>query len=220
MNRLHHLRTRRGTVAALTGALALLALGTIAPLSAQATVSCTETISGPHSGVITVAGGQKLCLDGAVQDGAVNVDPGGALSVTNKSIITGAVTLKSGFVDLEFCDSTTVRGAISATGSLGDVKIGGTGSSELACPANDIDGAVTLEANNGGIQLGKNMIAGEVTASGNLGGPLGEAGTTISGNQIGGALTCTGNIPAPNNAGVTNTVSGSRSGQTCAVTTF
>jgi len=220
MNRLHRQRTRRGTVAALTGALTLLALGTIAPLSAQASLLCTQTISGPNSGVITVASGQKLCLNGAVQDGAVNVNAGGALSVVNKSIITGAVTLKSGFDDLEFCDSSTVRGAISATGSQGDVKIGGTGPLALLCPANIIDGAVTLDANKGAIQLGKNHIAGAVTASANLGGLLGLPGTTISGNQIGGALTCNGNTPAPNNDGVTNTVGGNRSGQTCAVTTF
>lgn len=34
MNRLDRGRTRRGTIAALTGALALLAIGTLAPLAA------------------------------------------------------------------------------------------------------------------------------------------------------------------------------------------
>ncbi|MDQ1724807.1 MAG: hypothetical protein QOG52_1835 [Frankiaceae bacterium] len=218
MNFLNPRRVRRGTVAALTGGLTLLALGTIAPLGAQASLLCTETISGPHSGVIIVASGQKLCLDGAVQDGAIDVDSGGALSVVNHSIITGAVTLRSGFDDLRFCDSTTVRGAISATGSRGFVHIGGD-EQALACGANSIDGAVTVDANSGKVTVANNDIAGEVVASGNLGGPDLE-GTMISGNQIGGALTCTGNTPPPNNGGTSNVVGGDRSGQTCAVSTF
>ncbi|MDX6720967.1 MAG: hypothetical protein QOJ63_3221 [Solirubrobacteraceae bacterium] len=214
MHRLHRPRARRGIVAGLTAGLTLLVITTIAPLSAHASLLCTQTISGPHSGVITVAGGQKLCLNGAVQDGAVNVNAGGALSVTNKSIITGAVTLKSGFDDLVFCDSTTVRGAISATGSLGYVHVGGT---DLlgACAANTIDGAVTVDANHGAVLVADNQIAGAMTASAN-----GLLGTTISANHIGGALTCSGNTPAPNNGGAGNTVSGNRSGQTCAVSTF
>jgi hexosaminidase len=218
MNFLHPRPIRRGTVAALSGGLTLLALAAIAPLSSQASLLCTQTISGPHSGVIIVASGQKVCLDGAVQDGAVDVNSGGALSVVNNSIITGAVTLKSGFDDLRFCDSSTVRGAISATGSQGFVHIGGN-ELTLACGANTIDGAVILDANNGKVTLANNDIAGEVVASGNLGGPDMDA-TTISGNHIGGALTCVGNEPPPNNAGVSNVVDGDRSGQTCAVLTF
>lgn len=219
MNRLHRPRARRGIVAALTGALTLLVVGTLAPLSAHASLLCTQTISGAHSGVITVAGGQKVCLDGAVQDGAVNVNAGGALSVVNKSIITGAVTLKSGFDDLRFCDSSTVRGAISATGSTGYVHIGGNDSLD-SCAANTIDGAVTVDANAGKVKVATNHIAGGMTASANLGGVLGLDGTTISANQIAGALTCSGNTPPPVNDGASNTVGGSRSGQTCAVSTF
>ncbi|MDX6705462.1 MAG: hypothetical protein QOI48_1308 [Solirubrobacteraceae bacterium] len=215
MNRLHRQPARRRIVAALTGALTLMVVATIAPLSAQASLLCTQTISGPHSGQITVAGGQKLCLNGAVQDGAVDVNAGGALSVTNKTIITGAVTLKSGFDDLEFCDSTTVRGAISATGSLGYVHIGGNDLLLLACAGNTIDGAVTVDSNHGAVKVANNQIAGAVVASGNV-----NLSTTISGNAIGGALTCSGNVPPPNNGGVGNAVSGNRSGQTCAVSTF
>jgi hexosaminidase len=218
MNFLRPRRIRRGTVAALSGGLTLLALGAIAPLGAQASLACTQTITGPHSGVIIVAGGQKLCLDGAVQDGAIDVNSGGALSVVNNSIITGAVTLKSGFDDLRFCDSTTVRGAISATGSQGFVHIGGN-ELALACGANSIDGAVTVDANSGEVMVANNDISGEVIASGNLGGPN-LAGTMISGNQIGGALTCTDNTPDPNNAGVSNVVGGDRSGQTCSASEF
>jgi hypothetical protein len=213
MNRLHHRRTRQGIVATLSGGLALLAVAGIAPSAAQA-AACTQTVAGAHSGVLNVAARQKLCLVLAVQDGAVNVAPGGALSVLN-STVTGAVTLKAGYVTLDFCGSRTVRGAISATGGTGAVVIGGSGLlGSLLCAANTIDGAVTLNANLAGVTLAHNYTSGAVTASANLG------GTTISGNQIAGALTCTTNVPPPTNAGVHNTVGGGRSGQTCAVLTF
>ncbi len=204
---------RIGVVATLTGALALPAMWMIAPVAAHAAVACTQVITGAHSGVINVAGNQKMCLVGAVQDGAVNVAPGGGLSV-RYSTITGAVTLKAAFTEFDFCGSRTVRGALSVTGGKGTVLIGGSGLGAVLCPANIIDGAVTLDANKAGVTLGRNYVAGAVTASANLG------GTTISGNQIGGALTCTTNVPPPTNAGVRNAVAGGRSGQTCAVLTF
>lgn len=210
MTHLHHHRIRQGIVATLTGALTVVVPVTIAPLSAHAAPGpgCTQTISGPNSGVLNVAANQRLCLQDAVQDGAVNVDPDGALSVIN-STITGAVTLKSGFSDFTFCGSKTVRGAISATGGKGAVLVG-----DSDCAANTIDGAVTFDANQAGVQLAQSYVADAVTASANL------RGTTISGNQIAGALTCTANEPAPTNAGVSNTVGGDRSGQTCAVDSF
>jgi hypothetical protein len=210
MNHLHRQRIRQGIVATLTGVLALPATWAFAPVTAQAAPACTQTISGAHSGVLNVAGNQKLCLQNAVQDGAVNVAPDGALSVVG-STITGAVTLKSGYSAFDFCASKTVRGAISATGGKGAVLVGG---GDVSCPANNIDGAVTLDANKGGVTVAQNYIAGAVTSNANLN------GTTISGNRIAGALTCTANVPAPTNGGVRNSVGGGRSGQTCAVNTF
>jgi hypothetical protein len=210
MTHLHRQRIRQGIVATLTGVLALPAMWAIGPVTAQAASECTQTISGAHSGVINVAGNQKLCLKNAVQDGAVNVAPDGALSVVG-STITGAVTLKSGYSSLDFCASKTIRGALSATGGKGAVLVG---SGDVSCPTNNIDGAVTLDANQSGVTLAQNYIAGAVTSSANLN------GTVISGNRIAGALTCTTNVPAPTNAGVSNSVGGGRSGQTCAVNTF
>jgi len=213
MTRLRQHRIGRRTGATVSAGLALLAISAIAPVSANA-AACTQTIRGPHTGVLNVAGNQKLCLRNAVQNGAVNVAPNGGLSVIN-STITGAVTLKDGYTEFEFCGSKTVRGAISATGGKTAVVIGRTGLlGGLACPANTIDGAVTLNANKAGVTLARNQIAGAVTASANL------RGTTISGNTVGGALTCTTNNPPPTNAGVRNVVGGGRSGQTCAVLTF
>jgi hypothetical protein len=210
MNHLDH-RIGKGIVATLAAGVALLAVG---PLSAQAATGCTQVVTGPHNGVINVAANQKLCMLIAVQNGAVNVAPGGSLSVVG-STITGAVTLKGGFVSFEFCGSRTVRGAISATGGAGPVLIGGSDLlGSLLCPANTVDGAVTLTANQAGVTLARSFVGGAVNASANLG------GTTISGNQIGGRLTCSGNAPAPVNGGVTNAVAGDRSGQTCSVLTF
>src|SRR5256885_16383260 len=123
MNHLHHQRIRQGILATLAGVLVLPATWAIAPVTAQAAPDCTQTISGAHSGVLNVAGNQKLCLKNAVQDGAVNVAPDGALSVVG-STITGAVTLKSGYSGLDFCASRTIRGAISATGGTGPFSSG------------------------------------------------------------------------------------------------
>jgi len=219
MNRL----ARQGLVVTLTGALALLVL-TVAPLSAQAAVACTpdQTVTGNSNGAITVAGGQTLCLYKANQTGAITVDPNGTLSV-RQSIIDGSVSLRSGYTQFEFCGSQTVGGAIEATGGTGPVLIGDTGQlgsgGAPVCASNIIDGAVTLDANLGGVTLARNDIRAAVKASTN-GAINGNTPTNIVGNRIVGALTCTGNTPAPNNLGPTglaepNVVGGERAGQTC-----
>jgi hypothetical protein len=205
MSRLDQHRIGRRTAVTLSAGVALLAIAAITPVSANAAV-CTDTVRGPHSGVLNVAANKKLCLVGAVQDGAVNVSPKGGLSVIN-STITGAVTLKDNYSEFRFCGSKTIRGAISATGGQTAVFIGGG----LDCAANTVDGAVTLTANKAGVTLANNpTIAGAVSATANLG------GTTISNNRIKGALGCTDNAPPPTNAGVANAVTGARSGQ-CAL---
>jgi hypothetical protein len=212
MNRLHRPRMRRGVIATLTGGLTLLALSTIAPMSAQA-AACTQTIRGTHAGVINVPANQKVCLVNAIQGAAVNVAFDGALSSRN-STVKGAITLEQGFKEFEFCTSKTMGGAISAKGGKGAVLIGGSGLlGALTCGANNIDGAVTLDRNTGGVKLARSAISGAVTASGNLN------GTVISGNAIGGALGCSDNVPAPTNAGATNTAVGGKSGQ-CAAPAF
>jgi 5'-nucleotidase len=207
MTRLHQRRIARRAAASLSAGAALLAVAVTAPVSANAAV-CTQTISGANNAVINVAAPHTLCLRNATQTGAVNVDPGAGLSVIG-STITGAVTLKDAYKEFEFCGSETVRGAISATGGLTPIRIGGIG-----CAKNTIDGAVTLDSNKLGVTLAGNSIAGAVTANANL------LGTTISDNKIGGALTCTANLPAPTNGGVSNAVGGGSSGQTCALPGF
>jgi hypothetical protein len=114
MTRLHQHRIGRRTGATLSAGLALLAVAAIAPVSANA-AACTQTITGTNNGVINVAAPNKLCLVDAVQTGAVNVAPNAGLSVL-RSTINGAVTLSSGYTELQFCGSRTVIGAIVATG--------------------------------------------------------------------------------------------------------
>src|SRR5206468_12640029 len=91
------------------------------------------------------------------------------------------------------------------------------------CAGGHIDGAVTLDSNTGGVELGGNTIGGAVKASGNVpttDTPIENAATQIEGNHIGGTLTCSGNTPAPTNNGKPNTVSSTRTGETCSSPTF
>jgi hexosaminidase len=199
--------------ATLAGTLAVAAVPGLAltTTNASATGACTETITGSHSGTMTLSGPGTTCLKDATQDGAITVSNGHELSVVD-SKITGAVTSTSS-APFTFCHSSTVRGAIQVSNSTNLVEIGDDGT---ACPANTVDGAVTLDSNKGGVLLGGNSIAGAVTASGNIA----PQGTIIENNHIGGKLTCSGNTPAPVNNGRANTVSGERVGQTCASGTF
>jgi hexosaminidase len=197
----------------LIGTLAVAAVSGIGftTTDASATGACTDTITGAHSGTLTLSGPGTTCLKNATQDGAITVMNGHELSVVDSKIY-GAITSTSS-APFTFCHSSTVRGAISVSDSMNTVLIGDNGS---LCPANVIDGAVTLDSNKGGVGLGGNSIGGAVTANGNIA----SSGTIIQNNHIGGKLTCSGNIPAPVNNGQGNTVGGDRVGQTCASGTF
>ena len=207
-------RFSKPALAMLTGTLALAAvsgIGFTTATRAAAAGACTDTVTGPHSGTMTLSGPGVTCLQNATQDGAITVTNGHELSVVD-SKITGAVTSTSS-APFTFCHSSTVRGAIKVSNSTKPVVIGDNGAT---CAANVIDGAVTLDANKGGTELAGNSVGGAVTASQNVasGGPV------ISNNQIGGKLTCSGNTPAPVNNGHSNTVKGERVGQTCADGSF
>lgn len=213
MTRLYH-RTPKIILAILTATFALAAvsgIGLTTATDASATGACTSTISGSHSGTLTLSGPGTTCLKNATQDGAITVMNGHELSVVDSKIY-GAVTSTSS-APFTFCHSETVRGALKVSNSMNFVLIGDNG---LPCPANVIDGAVTLDSNKGGVRLGGNSIAGAVTANGNIA----PSGTIIENNHIGGKLTCSGNTPAPVNNGQANTVGGDRVGQTCAAGTF
>jgi len=206
-------RVPKIALATLAGTLAIATLSGpgLTTTTAYATGACTDTITGAHSGTLTLSGPGTTCLKNATQDGAITVSNGHELSVADSKIY-GAVTSTSS-APFTFCHSSTVRGAINVSSSMNFVLIGDNGS---ICPANVIDGAVTLDTNKGGVRIGGNSIGGALTANGNIS----PSGTIIENNHVGGKLTCSGNTPAPVNNGQGNTVSGERVGQTCASGTF
>ncbi|MCU1287621.1 MAG: hypothetical protein JWO13_3971 [Acidobacteriales bacterium] len=224
----HH--TSRGVVAALTGGLVVAAAWVAGPLTAHgaggdmpATKACTTTITGPHSGNLSLSlPGTTTCLRNANQNGAITVAAGAALSVVD-STVTGAITSTSA-APFTFCHSNTVRGAISVAQSWGLVLIGGGPYGAANCGPNNVDGAITVNNNTGGVEVGGTTTSGAITVTGNTaptsGAPTEDAATEIEGNHPGGKLTCTGNTPAPVNDGSANTVSGARVGQSCASGTF
>src|SRR5256885_2934297 len=114
-----------------------------------------------------------------------------------------------------FSNSSTVGGAISVATSTGFILIGDGGDATgTPCPGGHIDGAVTLNANSGGVELGGNTVGGAVKVTENVaptsGIPVEDAATEIEGNSIGGTLTCSGNNPVPTNDMKPNTVSSTR----------
>jgi hypothetical protein len=186
------------------------------PADQSATGPCTVTFTGTHTGVINVATG-TVCLVNLHQVGAVNVAPGAALSVTKGSNINGAITLV-GARAFTFCGSRTTQGAINSSSGAGFVLIGDGGDGRpVVCGANIIDGAVTLNGNLGGVEIGGNSILAALTVSANiapnLGVPTEDNATEIEANTVVGLTTCALNIPAPTNDGRPNTFTGGANGQ-------
>ena len=186
----------------------------------SATGRCTTTVTGQNNAVINVPGGQTFCLRGLTQTGAVNVAPGGSLEVRNSNI-TGAITLDTPRA-FTFC-TTTIVGAINSTKAAGFVLIGDGGDTGLLglldpkCGSNQINGAVTLNGNVGGVEFGGNALNAALTVSGNVaprgGRPVEDNATEIEGNTVIGLTTCADNQPAPTNGGSGNTFTGGTGGQ-------
>lgn len=139
-----------------------------------------------RSGPLTVAAGQAVCLSsGARQNGPVTVRPGGALAVLDAEV-TGPVS-GDGALALTVCRST-LAGPLSVRGSTGPVLLGSDedGPADAGtCAGNRFTGAVSVDANTGGV--------------------------VIAGNRVTGPLRCEGNEPPPRQT--QNTVMGPRSGQ-------
>jgi hypothetical protein len=223
-----HFGISKRILAGATGALAVVAVlaAGLQPASASllsddqpATTHCDVTFTGTNNAVINVPAPLTYCLVNLKQIGAVNVSPGAALSVTNGSVINGAVTL-TGAKAFTFCASSTKQGAINASTSAGFVIIGNGGDGGLLatpCGANHIDGAVTLNGNLGGVEIGGNSIVGALTVSGNIapagGIPREDNATEIEANTVKGLTTCATNVPAPVNDGLKNTFTGGVNGQ-------
>jgi hypothetical protein len=189
--------------------------------------TCTTTITGPHSGNITVSSG-LTCLVNASQAGSVTVEAGAALSVAG-SAVSGSVTASSP-AGITYCGSTEA-GSLTVTGAAGPVVLSGQLPDGTACTADTISGAVTitgasapvtvtgltqrgaltLENDTARVTLDGSRLTGGVLVENNT--ATAPAAITVSGNTVTGSLSCTGNNPAPTDNGSINTVSGTAAGQ-------
>jgi hypothetical protein len=191
--------------------------------------TCTTTITGAHSGDITVSSG-LTCLVDATQAGQVTVEAGAGLSVTG-STVSGSVTA-AGPAGITYCGSTEA-GNLTVTGAAGPVVLSGALPDGTACAADTISGAVavtgasapvtvtglrqrgtlTLENDTAGVDLDGGQLNGSAYVSGNT--ATAPAAITVSGVAVTGSLYCTGNSPAPTDAGTLNTVSAATAADQC-----
>lgn len=176
------------------------------------TVRCRTNLTGRINGGLEVGPG-STCLNGATVHGAVKVEPGGALSVTNSTLHGGVHA--DGALALTVCAST-VHGAIHADRTMGFVLLGDAGDDGApVCSGNSFDGSVSLDGTLGQFEVGGNTIHGSLRLSNTSGvGPDQETlAPETEANVIKGSLDCTGNVPAPTNDGLPNSVTGASTGQ-------
>jgi hypothetical protein len=162
---------------------------------------CTTTITGTHSGPLTIGSG-TTCLDQATVTGPVHITTGAVVSITG-SKLDGPLSASSPG-SLAVC-GTAVSGPVSVSDATGAVLLGGTSTSP--CGSDSFGGLVTLSANTAGVTLAGSTVTGPATVNSNSG------GTVVAGNTIGGPLSCSGNNPPPTDEGQPNAVSGPATGQ-------
>ncbi|MGI5211634.1 discoidin domain-containing protein [Plantactinospora sp. CA-290183] len=143
--------------------------------AADLTGACTRTVTGRHSGPLTVLSG-VTCLDGATVTGPVTVLPGAALAATDATV-TGAL-------------SALGARSVQVTGSRIDGPlsvVGGTG--RVALTGNRVGGPVSLLGNRtGGVPLvvSDNAVRGALACAGNQPAPVrGDEPNTVGGTAAG-----------------------------------
>ena len=150
-------------------------------------------ITTTHSGSLTVANGQAICVStGGKVTGSVSVATGGALYLSGGSI-TGSLS-SSGALAITIC-GTTVTGSVSVSATSGPLTLGGP-----SC-GGDTVASMSLTNNMGTTSLVNGKTTGSLSVSGNAG------AVTITGTSIAGSMSA-----SSNRGGVTisgNTVSGS-----------
>jgi hypothetical protein len=115
-------------------------------------------------------------------------------------------------------DGSTVTGAITVAGGAGlvatDASVVGpvfaTGAGTVQVYNSTIEGPVQITGTTGPVALASSTVIGQVVVTANT---TGDVPALISANSIDGRLACTGNDPAPVNNGLTNSVTGQKSGQ-------
>jgi uncharacterized repeat protein (TIGR01451 family) len=120
---------------------------------------CTDTITGQHTGPLTISDG-TTCLDGAAVTGPVTVRPGAGL-VADGARITGPVTAQ-GASEVSICDSR-ITGSLTVT-SAASVTIGDPAN---GCAGNTVTGPVGITGSDGPSVIAGNRIVGSLTCSGN-----------------------------------------------------
>ena len=169
--------------------------------------TCTTTITGNHSGGITVSSG-LTCLVSATPAGQVTVAAGAALSVTG-SAVSGSMTATDP-AGITYCGSTEA-GNLTITGATGPVVLSGPLPDGTACAADTIAGSVTITGASAAVTVTGLKERGTLTLQDNT--AAAPAAITVAGAAVTGSLVCTGNNPAPTDNGSINTVSGTATDQ-------
>jgi hypothetical protein len=174
--------------------------------------ACSTTLTGNIPGSVRVTSG-TTCLTNASVAGGVHVT-GGNLFIRSSSISGGLNANRGG--QLWVCNST-IHGTVSVANATGFVLLGGDGAA--GCAGNVFQGSAHVHRNSGGVRVAGNQTAGSVALANNLA-PLaapdptgGSAATVVRHNTIGGGLSCKGDVPPATNDGVTNSVTGPRTGE-------
>ena len=143
------------------------------PATTTVTVGFSQAcITAAHSGSLSVAKGQSLCIGvGGKVTGSVSVSSGGALYASGGSI-SGSVS-SSGAVAITLC-GVAITGSVSVAGTSGPTTIGGSG-----CPGDRFGGSVSLTSNQAGLSLQNSQVTGSLSVSGN------SDGVAISGDTVG-----------------------------------
>jgi hypothetical protein len=148
-------------------------------------IGYTTTITGTVSS-LTVSSGQSVLLaPGAVVNGPLNVQAGGALDVEGAT--TGQVE-SSGAAAIRICGATTAKVMIGGTSAL--VVVGDDeGRPGLpACAGNTIGGPASVSGSLGGVEFNGNVVSASLTITGNTGTTPDGGTVDVSGNTVGGKI--------------------------------
>ena len=139
----------------------------------------TKSFTGP----LVIGNGQAYCIAaGAVITSGVTIKPGGALYLTGGTI-KGSLNATSPSA-ITLCGAS-VSGSVTITGATGPLAIGGPlGTGTCAKNTNMIAGNVSLTGNQGGLTYQNNIVNGSLTITNNPGGIHIGLGNKTTGKSI------------------------------------
>jgi hypothetical protein len=149
-------------------------------------VGYTTTITGTVSS-LTVSSGQSILIaPGAVVNGPLSVQAGGALDVEGA---TTSGIASSGAAAIRICGATTAKLTIGGTTSLVVVGDDEARPGLPTCTSNHIGGSASVSGNYGGVEFDGNTVSGSLTVTGNTGTTPDGATVDVTGNTVGGKTT-------------------------------